>query len=124
MPTAHATVFKKLHSFCTTDCSDGKFPVGRLVVGANGNLYGTSATGEPNRSGHAFELAKQAHGWKLKVLYDFCVSGADDCSDGQTPAEFGLTYAGNSSGALYVVPQRYTAPRNGRGRIWVELFSG
>ncbi|MBV9570436.1 MAG: hypothetical protein JO056_04255 [Alphaproteobacteria bacterium] len=87
--------FETLYSFCTADCSDGRFPVGKLVIDQAGDLYGTTATGEPVRSGHVFKLEKQkGGGWSLKNLYDFCPSGADGCADGQTPGEFGLTYAG------------------------------
>lgn len=94
--------FNTLYSFCTTDCSDGRFPVGQLVIDKDGNLYGTTATGEPNRSGHVFQLVKEKPGgWTMKVLYDFCPSGAGDCADGQTPGEFGLTYAGLDQGLPY-----------------------
>jgi uncharacterized repeat protein (TIGR03803 family) len=38
--------FKTLYNFCSqTNCSDGEFPVGGLVEGSDGNLYGTTNAG-------------------------------------------------------------------------------
>jgi len=47
---------KILHSFCTTDCMDGAFPSGDLIIDANGNLYGTTSTGGANRNGTVFMI--------------------------------------------------------------------
>ncbi len=37
-----------LHTFCTTDCSDGSQPTAGLVQGTDGKFYGTTATGGTN----------------------------------------------------------------------------
>lgn len=38
--------FKTLHNFCMqTGCPDGEFPVGGLIEGSDGNLYGTTNAG-------------------------------------------------------------------------------
>jgi uncharacterized repeat protein (TIGR03803 family) len=61
--------------------NDGRAPEGRLIVNANGNLYGTTFAGgnsltgicEPNGCGTVFKLTKDA---KETVLHKF--SGGDD----------------------------------------------
>jgi uncharacterized repeat protein (TIGR03803 family) len=55
-PNIEGTIFKitssgtetTLYTFCTTDCSDGKFPSAGLVQGIDGNFYGTTYYGGPN----------------------------------------------------------------------------
>jgi uncharacterized repeat protein (TIGR03803 family) len=46
-----------LYTFCKlTNCTDGVFPSGGLVQGANGNLYGTTAGGGQYNDGEFFEI--------------------------------------------------------------------
>lgn len=95
---------KVLHSFCQQGypCADGTSPAGKLVVDANGNLYGTALGGGKmaQDAGVAFELspdATQEH-WKLIVLHAFCAK--KNCLDGKSPAS-GLTYQGANTGLPY-----------------------
>lgn len=59
-PTGSLTT---LYSFCSqSDCSDGKYPYGRLVQAGNGLLYGTTSaggnfSGDPQGWGTVFSLA-------------------------------------------------------------------
>jgi uncharacterized repeat protein (TIGR03803 family) len=88
---------KVLHHFCAEpDCADGSRPYAGLIRDAAGNLYGTTTEGGANNGGVAFELSPQGNSWRIKVLYNFCVTG---CSAGQSP--FSLTYAGAASGVPY-----------------------
>ncbi len=81
-----------IYSFCSlSDCTDGLYPLGALIQGTNGNLYGTTAYGgtgtacstEPDISGCGtiFEITTTG---TLTTLYSFCsLSG---CPDGNFPA--------------------------------------
>ncbi|HMK88820.1 MAG TPA: choice-of-anchor tandem repeat GloVer-containing protein, partial [Methylocystis sp.] len=107
-PTSGQTLWTEsdLHEF--TGESDGGFPVGPIVIGTNGALYGvTAAGGGPLGAGTIYELKPPAAGktkWTFSTLYKFQVA-----SDGATPlggvifgakgALFGTTSAGGSNGA-------------------------
>jgi uncharacterized repeat protein (TIGR03803 family) len=79
-----------LYSFCSqTNCADGELPYAGLVLGANGNFYGTTTyggAGNPVRCnsvhgcGTFFEITP---GGKLTTLYSFC--SQTNCVDGETP---------------------------------------
>jgi uncharacterized repeat protein (TIGR03803 family) len=69
-----------LYNFCSqADCADGSFPNG-LVLGANGNFYGTTQTGGVYNHGTLFEMTP---GGNLTTLYKFCQ--LSECADGFTP---------------------------------------
>jgi uncharacterized repeat protein (TIGR03803 family) len=87
-----------LHSFCAQinsagHCADGESPVGGLILGANGKLYGTITFGGRTGHGAIFEITP---GVGLTTLYSFCSKAK--CADGSTP-EAALLYA--SDGNLY-----------------------
>lgn len=78
-----------LYSFCAqTDCTDGFFPIAGLVLGADGNFYGTTTGGgdnpgtECNRVGCG-TVFKITPAGKLTTLHSFCSAG---CADGFFPA--------------------------------------
>jgi len=85
-----------LHNF--TGSSDGGYPGGTVVVGANGVLYGTgSYSGVANASGVVFELtppAQSGGAWTETVLHTFPAFNGD----ATTPAS---TLAIDPSGNLY-----------------------
>src|ERR1035441_4492087 len=59
--------------------TNGSTPLGRLLEGAEGSLYGTTAAGGANSSGTVFKISKD--GGSFIVLHDFgSISG-----DGSTP---------------------------------------
>jgi uncharacterized repeat protein (TIGR03803 family) len=97
-----------LYTFCSaTPCTDGQFPNG-IVLGQNGNFYGTAYTGGQFNQGDVFEITPTG---KLTVLHSFC--SLAHCADGYNPIYppiqgsngniYGTTlYDGqNSSGVLY-----------------------
>jgi hypothetical protein len=93
--------YRKLYDFCAQpNCADGNVPTGVLVRDANGNIYGTAASGGAFGQGVAYKLMPRRGGkeWKLKVLYDFCKK--TNCADGSGPWN-GLSYDGQQSGSLY-----------------------
>lgn len=59
---------KTLYTFCTTTCSDGAYPNG-IILGSNGNFYGTTQRGGDLNAGTIFEISSQG---EFKLLYTFC----------------------------------------------------
>jgi uncharacterized repeat protein (TIGR03803 family) len=49
---------KILHTFCSSDCSDGAYPNG-LIMDAQGNLYGTAFAGGVNKNGTIFMISPE-----------------------------------------------------------------
>ncbi len=83
-----------LYSFCSqTNCTDGAVPTAGLVLGNNGNFYGTTYGGGANGSGTVFEITPAG---KLTTLYSFC--SQTNCADGAAPST-ALVQAGD--GNLY-----------------------
>jgi uncharacterized repeat protein (TIGR03803 family) len=93
---------KVLYSFCASaNCADGSFPITPLILGAGGQLYGTTLEGGQGAClgsgigcGVVFELSSASNGqWNETVLHTF--TGGDD---GGSPVG-GLV--SDSSGNLY-----------------------
>jgi len=81
-----------LYSFCAQPgCTDGGGPT-RLIMGANGNFYGTAGYGGTHSGGVVFQLTP---GGVMTTLYSFCAQS--NCGDGKEP--WGLIQA--SDGNLY-----------------------
>jgi uncharacterized repeat protein (TIGR03803 family) len=100
--------FTTLYSFCskvghTGNCRDGEDPVGGLVLGTDGNLYGTTTLGGDTGHGSVFKITP---GGKLTTIYSFCPLGSS-CDDGEAPEGtlvqagdgnfYGTTYGGGSA---------------------------
>ncbi|MGA3075650.1 MAG: choice-of-anchor tandem repeat GloVer-containing protein [Bryobacteraceae bacterium] len=77
-----------LYAFCAQPvpvggyCTDGAFPQAAPVLGADGNFYGTTASGGASGSGTVFKITP---GGTLTTLYDFCGTYGF-CTDGGSPA--------------------------------------
>ena len=74
---AHSQVFTTLVNFNGTN---GMYPVGTLVQGADGNFYGTTTDGGNGGDGTVFKVTSQG---VLTTLYVFC--SQQSCADGQRP---------------------------------------
>jgi len=86
-----------LYSFCSqTGCADGLYPEAPLVQGIDGNLYGTTRTGDPS-IGSAGSIFKVTLAGKLISLYNFSCSG-DSCPDGESPVGLVQATDGNFYG--------------------------
>jgi uncharacterized repeat protein (TIGR03803 family) len=54
--------------------NDGQYPQGTLIFDSLGNLYGTTSSGGPYRTGTIFELSPQSgDSWTMQTLYIFDV---------------------------------------------------
>ncbi|HEY6290633.1 MAG TPA: choice-of-anchor tandem repeat GloVer-containing protein [Terriglobia bacterium] len=92
--TGSAVRFKTLFTF---DNSDGAAPMGALVQGTDGNLYGTTAAGGLYNQGTVFKITP---GGVLTTLYSFCAQ--TNCPDGNVPeAALSLGTDGNFYGTTY-----------------------
>lgn len=109
--TAHgyASTPTVLYNFCSqTNCADGANPLARLLIDADGDLFGTTFYGGEQNEGTVFELEKTANGYAASplILYSFCVQ--PNCGDGANPKSslifdakgdlFGTTTRGGANG--------------------------
>lgn len=102
-PDTSAYRYRRLYDFCDlAACADGQSPTNaKLVIDANGTLYGTTATGGGSNNGVIFELVPnetKSHYHYVKI-YEFCVEFSG-CEDGSKPTG-GLTFAGQDQGQTY-----------------------
>ena len=123
-PADGGTVFKitprgkltTLYSFCVIDypyCGDGNSPIA-LVLGVDGNFYGTTAYGGAYGEGSVYQITTSG---TLTTIYSFCTQIA--CTDGATPRD-GLTLG--SDGNFYSTT--YYGGANNQGTIFRITPSG
>src|ERR1051325_7115445 len=118
--------YSTIYSFCSEDdCADGETPQATLIVDSEGNLYGTTqGGGEEEGGGVGFKLQRNASGWELIVIHNFCgldsPNPEDDCMGGATPAG-GFTYAGAAAGLPYdgVSPLYGASTEGGEGEAGI-----
>jgi uncharacterized repeat protein (TIGR03803 family) len=94
-----------LYNFCSRGCVDGALPAAGLVRDKSGDLFGVTELGGTHYSastegGVVFELIPNAAKtkWVQTVLYNFCSTGGNSCTDG-TEAAFDLVM--DAAGDLY-----------------------
>jgi len=86
--------FTTLHSFCSqSGCADGKNPYAALILGTDGNLYGTTLEGGAHGDGTVFKITPSG---TLTTLHSLC--SRSGCADGEFP-QTGLLQA--SDGNFY-----------------------
>lgn len=92
-------VLTTLYNFCSEggdSCTDGLYPQPGVIVGSDGNLYGTTRYGGANYFGTAFRLTPSG---VLTVLYSFC--SQPGCADGANPTSPLLESGGNFYGTTF-----------------------
>jgi uncharacterized repeat protein (TIGR03803 family) len=89
--TGCGTVFKitpsgtltTLYTFCSeSSCLDGLSPAGGLVLGSDGNFYGTTTGGGPTGSGTIFKITRSG---LMTTLSGFCPKSGCTASSGGRP---------------------------------------
>lgn len=71
-------VLTSLYSFCAqSNCADGSDPDAGMILGTDGNFYGTTVYGGASNHGAIFQITP---GGAFKVLYSFCSEFG--CTDG------------------------------------------
>lgn len=71
-----------VYDFCSQAmCTDGEYPTAPLVLGTDGNLYGTTSYGGANL--YYGTVFKVTLGGALTTLYNFCAQSG--CADGASP---------------------------------------
>ena len=90
-----------LYNFCAkANCADGSAPYGGLVLGTDGNFYGTTESGGTNRDGTVFKITMQG---TLTTLHSF------NSRDGANPyaslmqAADGNFYGTTQSGGAHIL---------------------
>ncbi len=74
--------FSTVYEFCSlTNCADGTQPIGGLIQGTDGNLYGTTSGGGSEGSGTIYKIDPATD--SLTTLYVFC--SQPNCADGSSP---------------------------------------
>ena len=83
-----------IYSFCSeSECADGVGPDAGLLLGTDGNFYGSTTGGGAALEGVIFKITPAG---VLTVLYSFCTVG--NCADGIAPE---ATLAQGSDGNFY-----------------------
>jgi uncharacterized repeat protein (TIGR03803 family) len=88
-----------LYSFCSlANCADGQDPSGSMVVGLDGNLYGTTLLAGAHSSSNTLggTVFKITPSGTFTTLYSFC---GQSCGDGIGPTQLFLNNSGNFFGA-------------------------
>jgi uncharacterized repeat protein (TIGR03803 family) len=93
-----------IYSFCTkAECSDGNTPYAGVILGLDGNFYGTTFGGGTGFQGTVFKVTP---GGTLTTLYSFCRQNNGKCPDGENPwgpliqATNGNFYGTTASGGI------------------------
>jgi uncharacterized repeat protein (TIGR03803 family) len=85
-----------IYSFCPqSNCIDGSNPNSGLILGTDGNLYGTTSSGGSSGSGTIFRITIEG---KLTTVYTFCPDGGG-CSSTSYPTGLIQASDGNFYGA-------------------------
>jgi uncharacterized repeat protein (TIGR03803 family) len=112
-----------IYNLCEQEsCTDGSSPYDGLVLGTNGELYGTTDFGGNYAYGEVFSITTAG---KIKTIYSFCP--ASGCTDGARPTA-GLIQASN--GDFYGTTEAGGANKNsmcsveGCGTIFKVTASG
>jgi uncharacterized repeat protein (TIGR03803 family) len=87
--------FRVIHKYCSdANCTDGSSG-GRLVVGTDGNMYGTTYYGGTSAGGTIFKVTPSTG--KYQVVYNFSYSSSGENPSGLVMASDGTFYGLTSS---------------------------
>jgi len=92
-PAGHFTLLNTFIADQDGNFSNGNGPVGGLVEGKDGFLYGATTSGGAHNAGVIFKISKSG---ALKLFHSFC--SAAQCADGSNPTPLVLGNDGNLYG--------------------------
>ena len=92
------TGFTVLHAF-GANIADGVYPIGGLVAGPDGALYGVCGLGGTSDTGTVFKVKTDGSGYR--VLHEFAADDAQQANSGGAVPSAGLTFG--ADGLLYGV---------------------
>jgi uncharacterized repeat protein (TIGR03803 family) len=102
-----------LHNFGWQN--DGAGPLGGVLIGPSGVLYGTTETGGGHDRGVAFSLSPGNGRWQEKILHSFC--SRQNCDDGGAPwGNLIMDGNGNLFGTGYVAFELVPGPKG-----WIDI---
>lgn len=94
-----------VYSFCQTGgCPDGQAPLGALVQGSDGNLYGTTDSGGANADGTVFKITLSG---ALTTLHSFDYTDGKNPNAGLVQGANGDFYGTTFYGGAYNSPYGY-----------------
>ena len=105
----HGTVFKvtptgtltTLYSFCAQSrCADGSAPFAGLLLGSDGNFYGTTESGGANGEGSVFKITPRG---RLTTLHSFNIQDGSNPYAALIQATDGNFYGTTQSGGTYLL---------------------
>ncbi len=92
--------FSTIYSFCSlSECADGGEPLGGLVLGIDGNLYGTAHGSGASVYGTVFKLSSTG---KLSTLHSFNFTDGQDPTAALVQASNGKFYGSTFSGGIQI----------------------
>jgi uncharacterized repeat protein (TIGR03803 family) len=131
-PTADPTtwVYTVLHSFGGS-LGDGTQPAGGLIMGSDGNLYGTTVNGGTGLGGTAFRMKPNGDGtWTENVIHPFRQNLNDGFDVQAAPTMdsagnlWGTTVSGGGSRGSYGTVYKLTPSGAGWTETIVHVFQG
>ena len=106
-PSGEAWAFSLLYSF-PSEIYAGCGPSASLVINSAGNLYGTTACGDPDDAGNLFELTKTGGNWTYTDLGD---GFGGVFPDGMLAID--------ANGLIYGTTSSQTEHEGGPGSVWI-----
>jgi len=119
--------FTGLHDFCLlAGCTDGSYPDGGLILGADGNLWGTTTSGGTSNEGTVFKMTPAGN---ATILWSFNARNSEQgypyhpvllaqdgnywgTDPGVYSGTYGVLYKITPAGALTAFPFNYTNGAN------------
>jgi uncharacterized repeat protein (TIGR03803 family) len=102
-----------VYNFCSlANCADGSAPVGGLIIGPDGNFWGTTSTGGAKNCGTLFDLTSAG---ALKTIHSFCATKTDGANPRGTP------YWNHSTTESEIYVSTFSGGANNAGTLWIYL---